>query len=98
MAKCRSRVVKDHCTIAKTTNMGMNPGKNISVNLDLGLTEKPEPKAALGFKPAKTGRAEFEHWARERERSLRIIHLDLNLSLIGVILLRQGVCMSTASW
>lgn len=53
--------------MAKTNKTGMSPGEIILVSLDLGLTEKPEPRSALGFEPAKTGRAEFRRWARKRE-------------------------------
>lgn len=53
--------------MAKTNKTGMSPGEIILVSLDLGLTEKPEPQSALGFEPAKTGRAKFRRWARKRE-------------------------------
>lgn len=54
--------------MAKTNKTGMSPGEIILVSLDLGLTEKREPGSEVGFEIATTGRTEFGHWARERER------------------------------
>lgn len=46
--------------MAKPNKTGMRPGEIILVSLYLGLTEKPEPGSALGFEPAKMGRAEIQ--------------------------------------